>query len=33
MADTYNEHRRKLTRDIRTTADLADTIAGELLRA
>jgi hypothetical protein len=33
VADTYNEHRRKLTRDIRTTADLADTVAGELLRA
>ena len=33
VADTYNEHRRKLTRDVREAADLADTIAGELLRA
>jgi Ca2+-binding RTX toxin-like protein len=33
VADTYNEHRRKLTRDMRGAADLADTIAGELLRA
>ena len=32
-ADTYNDHRRKLTRDMRTAADLADGIAGELLRA
>jgi hypothetical protein len=33
VADTYAEHRRKLTRDIRAGADLADQIAGELLRA
>jgi Effector protein/RTX calcium-binding nonapeptide repeat (4 copies) len=32
VADTYTEHERKLNRDIRSAADLADGIAGELLR-
>ena len=32
VADTYTEHRRKLTRDIRSAADLADTMGDELER-